>query len=152
MDSPKEFEIKQPRWLLVFSLILGIIGIIAIAVAVILTMLGKIEIEDAGGGILAGACALLFLASIGIYSYCHDTFAFREGFFICKRIFHKTKRVPVDMIYIAVRCRKILAFKDENFECILRVTDAYPILESDSFKKVLEFYEITLTSSQDLIN
>ncbi|MDE6411024.1 MAG: hypothetical protein K2L02_00610 [Clostridia bacterium] len=157
MDSPKEFEIKQQRGLLIFYLILGPILIAAIIVTAVLVVQGKIDKDTVGAGYLALFCALLSLPVLGIYAYFHNKFIFREGFFIFKNIFCKTKRVPVDTINVAIiysigRANRGLAFKDKNLECVLRVPGADALINNDLFKKVLEYYEIALTDSRTFIN
>ena len=157
MDSPKEFEIKQPRGFLVFYLILVPILIAAIIITAVLIAQGKIDKDTVGAGFLAMFCALFSLPVFGIYAYFYNKFIFREGFFIFKNIFCRTKRVPVDTIYVAIiysigRANRGLAFKDKNFECVLRVTGADSIINNDLFKKVLDYYEITLTDRNTLTN
>ena len=155
MNEPKEFEIREPRWMLIFGIVFMVLLISVMTVIIIFTALHKI-VFDLCAGLLSILIVFLFISIICIVAYCTDKFAFRDGNFIYKSIFRKEKTIPVKNIFFAAvfygKATTII-FKDKNNRRLLTVMDANEALKSDLFKYVIYYYNITVTDHKyNIIN
>ena len=150
MDEPKEFEIRQPRWLFVFGIISTVLFSLGIILTVVLTLLFQ---SYAIMSILPLLACFLFLGLgiVSIHSYRTDMFAFRNGCFISKNTFKKVKQVPVSSIHFAklffYRGACTIHFLDKNNEVLL-VTDGTEAIKKDVFKYVIYYYDIEVVDGK----
>lgn len=152
-NCPQEFEVRQPRWLLVISIIFLAVSIGVITYASVKMYLKVYDI-DYGAMFIAISCVFLFIGVLGLYSFRHDTFKFADGEFVCKRTLRKTKTWTVSAVsYVKViRYRNYginILFYDKNDGRIVSVTDGKWVWDDDRLREVLCFYKIPVLGLDD---
>lgn len=145
-ECPQQFEVRQPRWLLIASIVFLVFAIGLVTYAAIEISAGVYDINDAAMYIFV-PCAFVFFAIVGFYSYANDTFKYTDGEFVCKRVFQKTKTWNVEnVLYVQIKRYASgavnLVFWDKNDNEIATVTDGRIVWNDGHLRDVLYCHNI----------
>ncbi|MDE7454896.1 MAG: hypothetical protein K2M64_03615 [Clostridia bacterium] len=145
LNCPQEFEVRQPRWLLVVGIVLIVVFVAVAAFIIQQTYAGEYTVEQAALMIIPFGIITLFLGILGLYSYCNDTFKYSNGEFMCKRVLRRTREWKID----DVSCVKLVWFRSayrravnilffgKNDKKIATVTDGIWVWEDGRLRTLL---------------
>lgn len=143
MDT-NDFEVRQPRWLLILCAALLSLAVIAVAVTVAETCLKKLNVGS-GSGAIAACTVIAAVSVVGIVACRVETFKYSDGQFLYKRIFRKSitwqiddvSRVELIKQYDEKSPTLTIVFYDKNDAKIARVNGIYPMRKDGRLKTLL---------------
>ena len=148
LECPQEFEVRQPRWLLWLSIALIVLFVGVSSFIIKQTCDSVYNTEQAALMIITLGVATLFLGTLGLYSYCKDTFKYTNGEFLCKRVLRRTKKWKIDEVshirIVPVRNGVNILFYDKNDNKITTVTDGMWVWKDGRLRTLLQINNILI--------
>ena len=149
MSNSQDFEVRQPRWLLILGIAVLVIAAVLIVLAVAEMCVGGFGI-DTGITLIAISCLFIFASVLCLYCYRNDIFKYSDGKFLCRRIFYRTRtwelseisRVELIKQYGEKSPTACIVFWDKNDKILVKVNGIDPILKDSRLKQLLVYYNI----------